>query len=64
MGKVIEALEELGGIPWLGFVDNDSGGLKSNKGCVGADSVPLSEAHPQVVMSGAKRLEQLLIDAG
>ncbi|MCY4618407.1 MAG: AAA family ATPase [Chloroflexi bacterium] len=62
--KVIAALEELGGIPWVAFVDNDSDGLNSIKGCVGSDGVPLSEAHPQVVMSGKKQLEQLLLEAG
>jgi len=62
--KVIAALEELGGIPWVAFVDNDSDGLNSIKGCVGSDGVPLSETHPQVVMSGTKQLEQMLLDAG
>lgn len=62
--KVIEALEELGRIPWVAFVDNDSDGLNSIKGCFGSDGAPLSEAHPQVVMSGTKQLEQLLLDAG
>lgn len=62
--KVLEALEDLGEIPWIAFVDNDSDGLNAIKACVGSDGVQLSETHPQVVMSGTKQLEQMLIDAG
>lgn len=62
--KVIEGLDELGKIPWIAFVDNDSAGLKAIEGCVGSDGVQLSESHPQVVMSGQKQLEQMLLDAG
>lgn len=64
LSKVIEGLDELGKIPWIAFVDNDSAGLKAIEGCVGSDGDPLSESHPQVVMSGRKQLEQLLLDAG
>ncbi len=62
--KVIDALDELGEIPWIAFVDNDSRGLESIEGCIGSDGLPLSPTHDQVVMSGAKQLEQLLLDAG
>lgn len=62
--KVIEGLDELGNIPWIAFVDNDSAGRTAIEGCVGSDGVPLSDSHPQVVMSGEKQLEQLLLDAG
>ena len=62
--KVVEALDELGRIPWIAFVDNDSAGKRAIEGCLGSDDAPLSELHPQVVMSGEKQLEQLLLDAG
>ena len=62
--KVVEALEALGGIPWIAFVDNDSAGLNAIDGCPGSDGIPLSASHPQVVVSGKKQLEQLLLDAG
>ena len=62
--KVIDALDELGGIPWIAFVDNDSNGMAAIDGCIGADGIPLSPTHQQVVMSGEKQLEQLLLDAG
>ena len=62
--KVIAALDELGGIPWIAFVDNDSGGMNAIEGCIGTDGKPLSPDHAQVVMSGKKQLEQLLLDAG
>ena len=62
--KVIAALDELGGILWIAFVDNDSSGMKAIDGCVGSDGVPLSPEHHQVVISGEKQLEQLLLDAG
>lgn len=62
--KVIEGLDELGNIPWIAFVDNDSAGRTAIEGCVGSDGAPLSDSHPQVVMSGEKQLEQLLLDAG
>lgn len=61
--KVIEALEELGGIPWVFFVDNDGPGLEAIEGLIGSDGKKLSVAHDQVVVSGKKQLEQLLIDS-
>ena len=64
LDKVIKGLDELGTIPWIAFVDNDSAGLKAIEGCVGSDGIPLSASHPQVVMSGQKQLELLLLDAG
>ena len=62
--KVVNALAELGEIPWIAFVDNDSRGMAAIKGCTGSDGLPLSPDHSQVVMSGKKQLEQLLLDAG
>ena len=62
--KVVSALDELGGIPWIAFVDNDSDGMNAIEGCIGTDGQPLSPDHAQVVMSGKKQLEQLLLDAG
>ena len=62
--KVVDALNALGGIPWIAFVDNDCPGLDSIQGCLGSDCIPLSASHPQVVLSGNKQLEQLFLDAG
>ena len=62
--KVLDALSALGDIPWLVFVDNDSDGLGAIHGCHGSDGIPLSASHSQVVLSGEKQLEQLLLDAG
>ncbi len=64
IAKVIDALDELAGIPWIAFVDNDSSGMNAISACTGTDGAFLSPEHPQVVMSGKKQLEQLLIDAG
>ena len=64
VGKVVEALDALGGIPWIAFVDNDSAGLEAIQGSLGSDGISLSVSHPQVVISGNKQLEQLLLDAG
>lgn len=62
--KVINALNEFGQLPWIAFVDNDSAGLNAIEGCLDCDGVSLSIRHPNVVMSGQKQLEQMLIDAG
>ena len=62
--KVVEALDALGGIPWIAFIDNDSDGLGAIDGCLGSDGILLSTSHPQVVVSGDKQLEQLFLDAG
>ena len=62
--KVVDGLDALGGIPWIAFVDNDSDGLDAIDGSLGSDGIPLSDSHPQVVLSGDKQLEQLLLDAG
>lgn len=64
MKKVVDGLDALGGIPWIAFVDNDSDGLDAIEGCVGSDGIRLSASHTQVVVSGNKQLEQLLLDAG
>ena len=62
--KVVDGLGALGGIPWIVFADNDSDGLDAINGCLGSDGIPLSFSHKQVVVSGNKQLEQLLLDAG
>lgn len=62
--KVIDALAELGGIPWLFFVDSDDAGRRSIDGLVGTDGKPLNEYHDQVIMSGNQQLERMLLDAG
>ena len=64
VGKVVDAFDALGKIPWIAFVDNDSAGLDAIHGCVGSDGVPLSASHAQVVLSGSEQLERLLLDAG
>lgn len=58
------ALESLGGIPWLVFVDNDGAGRNAIKGVKGQDGNDLDENHDQVILSGEKQLEQMFIDAG
>ena len=62
--KVVDGLDALGGVPWIVFADNDSDGLGAIEGCVGSDGILLSASHMQVVVSGNKQLEQLLLDAG
>jgi hypothetical protein len=62
--KVVDGLDALGGIPWIAFVDNDADGLDAIDGCLGSDGIPLSFSHKQVVVSGNKQLEQLLLHAG
>ena len=64
VGKVVEAFDALGKIPWIAFVDNDSDGLAAIHGCLGSDGTQLSASHAQVVLSGDGQLEQLLLDAG
>lgn len=61
--QAVEALKKLGDIPWLVFVDNDGSGWKAIKGVKGRDGVELSENHSQVICSGEKQLEQMLLDA-
>lgn len=61
--KAIEALAALGGVPWIVFLDNDSDGWKAIEGVKGSDGVELHKDHPQVVVSGDKQLEALLLDA-
>ena len=62
--KVTAALEELGEIPWLVFLDNDADGWAAIDGVTGQDGTELSAGHDQVVVSGDRQLEQLLLDAG
>lgn len=61
--KAVEALKKMGNIPWLVFVDNDEAGWRAIKGVKGKDGVELSENHSQVICSGEKQLEQMLLDA-
>ncbi len=65
LGKVIEALEALE-IPWLLFLDNDDSGKKAlaqiSDPRTGAKPLPFG--HANVVPSGEKQLEQMLLDAG
>ena len=61
--KAVEALKILGDIPWLVFVDNDGKGWDAIKGVMGTDGIELDEKHKQVICSGKKQLEQMLIDA-
>lgn len=67
--KAVNALETLGDIPWLVFVDNDDDGWKTIEGIKGRDNKYLDENHYQVISSGKKQLEQkqleqMFIDAG
>lgn len=67
--NAVNALESLGDIPWLVFVDNDSAGWKAIEGIKGRDNKYLDENHYQVISSGKKQLEQkqleqMFIDAG
>lgn len=62
--KAVEALKSLGNIPWLVFVDNDKEGWEAIRGIKGRDGAVLSKNHNQVISSGNKQLEQMLIDAG
>lgn len=62
--NAVSALETLGDIPWLVFVDNDRDGWKVIEGLKGRDNKHLDENHYQVISSGKKQLEQMFIDAG
>jgi hypothetical protein len=64
LGKVIDALHDLE-IPWLIFVDNDSDGAEAMKRVTDpktGDSLTFD--HDDVILSGIKQIEQVLIDAG
>lgn len=61
--EAVKTLKILGDIPWLVFVDNDGKGWDAIKGVMGRDSVELDEEHDQVICSGQKQLEQMLLDA-
>lgn len=63
LGNAVDALRILGDIPWLVFVDNDKVGWKEIEGVKGRDGIELFEGHYQVVCSGSKQLEQMLLDA-
>lgn len=64
LAKVVEGLNDLE-IPWLLFADNDADGLAAVAQCADpATGDPLTYEHPNVVKSGEKQLEQMLIDAG
>lgn len=62
--RVTTALKDLGDIPWLVFVDNDSDGWYAIEGIKGRDDKCLDEEHGQVISSGQKQLEQMFIEAG
>lgn len=62
--RLVDALHAVE-IAWLMFVDNDSPGIAALAKIVDpATGTSLTIKHPGVVLSGAKQLEQLLIDAG
>ncbi len=64
MSKVVEALDDLA-IPWLLFTDSDSSGANALTYLVDPKSgEKLSWNSPQVVRSGPKQMEALLVDAG
>lgn len=62
VSKAIGALEDLE-IPWLIFSDNDQSG-RDALAKIEVDGHPLDVNHPNVILSGIKQMEQLLIDAG
>ena len=62
--KATKALDTLGDIPWLVFVDNDQPGWNAIKNNKGRDDDILNENHSQVISSGTKQLEQMFLDAG
>ena len=52
-------------LPWLAFTDRDKAGeLALGKIVHPATSEPLTPESPEVIMSGEKQIEQMLIDAG
>lgn len=62
--KLIDALDDLD-IPWLLFVDNDDSGASALTKLVDRQTgQPLTVDHRRVARSGAKQIEQLLLDAG
>jgi putative ATP-dependent endonuclease of OLD family len=62
--KVIQALHDLE-IPWLLFVDHDRSGGSALAGIADPDTgEPLNFDHGNVIVSGIKQMEQLLVDAG
>lgn len=64
LAKVVEALHELE-TAWLVFADNDESGTKALSHIIDPGSgKPLDFDHDNVVRSGDKQIEQLLIDAG
>lgn len=62
--KAVDALKALGDVPWIVFLDNDADGWSAISGVTGSDGSNLSKTHPQVILSGDKQLEQLLLDSG
>jgi putative ATP-dependent endonuclease of OLD family len=62
--KAVEALSALGDIPWIVFLDNDASGWDAIKDLKGTDGVELSSGHSQVVVTGDKQLEALLLASG
>ena len=61
---VIRAAHDLK-LPWLAFADHDEAGESALGSIVHpATSEPLTPESPEVIMSGEKQIEQILIDAG
>ena len=61
---IIRAAHDLE-LPWLAFTDNDdAGGLALGNATHPVTGDPLTPDSDEVVMSGRKQIEQLLIDAG
>jgi hypothetical protein len=61
--RLTRVLSELG-VPWIVFADNDDSGRVAIAKLTAADGTSLSFSAPNVVVSGTKQMEQLLIDAG
>ncbi len=63
-GRVIRAAHDLK-LPWFAFTDRDDAGeLALGRIVRPGTSDPLTPESPEVIMSGEKQIEQMLIDAG
>ncbi|MCY3819139.1 MAG: AAA family ATPase [Gammaproteobacteria bacterium] len=62
--SIIRAAHDLE-LPWLAFTDRDPAGIRALRSLINpATGKPLEPDSDEVVMSGGKQVEQLLIDAG
>lgn len=62
--SIIRAAHDLE-LPWLAFTDRDPAGIRALRGIIHpATGKPLTPDSDEVIMSGGKQVEQLLIDAG